>query len=300
MAKLLLLLMALCGAAAAACLPVTGNRILGRDLALADPRFSALPESLTVGFTPAPGTRRIFGTAELQRVARANGLPTTAFQRVCFELPMLHLKEEDVALAMRRSLPPNATLRIVEMAGFDVPVGALEFPLEGLEPLSPVNRGVQLWRGSVKYAETRQLAFWARVELAVQYLAVVAGKDLPPNVPISADSVRVETRTGPLERETPATRLEEVRGHLPRRAVKTGSVIPLAILTDAPTVRRGDPVTVEVQSGSARLRFEAVAESSACDGEMVQLRNPASGKTFRARLEAGARALVVIASGTKL
>jgi flagella basal body P-ring formation protein FlgA len=77
--------------------------------------------------------------------------------------------------------------------------------------------------------------------------------------------------------------------------VKAGSAIPLAILADAPTVRKGDPVTVEVESGRARLLFEAVAEASACDGEIVALRNPSSGKTFKARLEAGSTALLVIA-----
>jgi flagella basal body P-ring formation protein FlgA len=134
----------------------------------------------------------------------------------------------------------------------------------------------------------------------VQFVAVIAGKDLAPGVPISADSLRIETRTGPLERERPATRIEDVRGRLPRRAVKAGSVVPLAILADAPTVRKGDPVTVEVQSGPAHLRFEAVAESAACEGEMVELRNPASGKTFRARLDTGAKALIVIAAGQRL
>jgi flagella basal body P-ring formation protein FlgA len=82
--------------------------------------------------------------------------------------------------------------------------------------------------------------------------------------------------------------------------LKAGSVVPIGILADAPAVRRGDPVTVEVQSGLARLRFEAVAESSARDGDMVELRNPFNGKTFRVRLDPGAKALIVVASGQRL
>ncbi len=52
------------------CLPVTGNRILGRDLALADARFSSLPASLTSGVQS--GARRktnLLPTLELQRLA---------------------------------------------------------------------------------------------------------------------------------------------------------------------------------------------------------------------------------------
>ncbi len=39
----------------AGCFPVTGDRILGRDLALADPQFSAMPSSFIVSSAPMPG-----------------------------------------------------------------------------------------------------------------------------------------------------------------------------------------------------------------------------------------------------
>ncbi len=299
LATVLLLLAAASGGACAACLPVTGNRILGRDLALADSRFSALPRTLAVGFAPAPGARRIFDALELQRIARANGIHAAGFEKICFEIPMVHLKEEDVLAAMRRALPADAHLRIVEMPAIDAPAGQIEFPLEALEPASPLDRGVQRWRGSVKYAGTRQFAVWARVEITVPFAAVVASRDLPAGAPIQAGSLRVESRTGPLDRGKPATRIEDVAGHLPRRAIKAGSVVPLSILAAAPVVRRGDPVPVEVESGRARLHFEAVAVNSAREGEMVELRNPASGKMFRARIGEGPKALVVVAPGER-
>jgi len=295
-----LLLVVIHGVSLAGCIPVAGTRILGRDLAGADPRFSALPATLAIGFVPAPGTKRVYAALELQRLARANGIPAGAFEDVCFELPMLRLKDEDVAAAMRRSLPAEAVLKIVELANFDVPAGGLEFPIEGLEPPAPASHGAQLWRGHVKYAETRQSSVWARVEVTLQYQAVVAAKDLPQDAPIGAGSLRMESRTGPLEREKPATRIEDVLGRIPRRAVRAGSVIPLAILADAPAVRKGDPVSVEVQSGLAHLRFEAIAERAARDGEIIELRNPFNGKTFRARLDPGAKALIVITPGQRL
>jgi flagella basal body P-ring formation protein FlgA len=300
MTKCLLLLVASSGIAFAGCIPVTGNRILGRDLAVADARFSALPASLTIGFTPAPGARRIFAALELQRLARANGISVGNPKEICFELPMLRLKEEDADAAMRHALPAQAALKIVELANFDVPVGLLEFPLEGLEPPVASDHGVQLWRGSVKYAETRRMAVWARVEVTVRSTVVIAHKDLPANIPISAASLRIEDRTGPLEREKAATRIEDVQGRMPKRSLQAGSVIPLAVLADAPTVRRGDPVAVEVWSGPARLRFQAIAESSARDGEIIELHNPFNGKTFKVRLDSGAKALVVITAGQKL
>jgi flagella basal body P-ring formation protein FlgA len=296
----LLLGIACAGIAFAGCVPITGNRILGRDLAGADTRFSALPASLTVGYAPAPGTKRIFTPLELQRLAKANGIPAADYNDICFELPMRHLTEEDAAAAMRRSLPAEAVLKIVELESLDIPAGTLEFPIETLEPTAVATHGVQLWRGHVKYAETRLLAVSAQVEVTVKFTAVVAGKDLPANASIDAGSLRIETLTGMLQREKLATRIEDVQGRLPKRALKAGSAIPVAVLVEAPTVRKGDPVTVEVQSGLARLRFQAVADSAARDGDMVELRNPANGKTFKAKLGPGAKALVVIAAGQQL
>jgi flagella basal body P-ring formation protein FlgA len=296
----LLLSIACAGISFAGCVPITGNRILGRDLAGVDGRFSALPATLTVGYAPAPGTKRVFTALELQRLAKANGIAAAGYGDICFELPMSHLMEEEATAAMRRSLPVEAVLKIIELESLDIPAGMLEFPIETLEPTAVANHGVQIWRGHVRYAETRLFAVWARVEVTVKFTVVVAGKDLPADAPIDVGSLRIETLTGPLPREKSATRIEDVQGRLPKRALKAGSAILIAILAEAPAVRKGDPVTVEVQSGMARLRFQAIADNAARDGDMVELRNPANGKTFKARLGPGAKALVVITAGQQL
>ena len=286
--------------ATAGCFPATGNRILGKDLAAADARFASLPATLTIGFAPAPGTKRVFGLAELRRIARSNGIPPEVFTEVCFDLPMRALKAEDAVTAMRRGLPPSATLKVIEMPVVEVPVGQIEFPLNGLEPALESNQGVQLWRGDVLYADTRRTSIWARVRVTEQYEAVIATRDLAAGTPIEPRSLRIETRTGPIERVKSADRIEDVQGRVARRAIKAGSPVPSAILAEAPAVRRGDAVSVEVQSGLAHLRFEAIAETAASGGEMVELRNPVNGKTFRAKLNPDGKAIIVINAGHRL
>ena len=289
---------ALAGVSFAACLPITGGRILGRDLALADSRFSALPATLTVGIPPVAGAKRIFAAAELQRLARANGISITDPVDLCFEIPTRLVGEEEAVAAMRRSLPGGAVLTISELAKFEVPAGDLEFPLAALEP--PQAGGVQLWRGSVRYAESRKAPFWARVVVTDGYAAVIPTRDLRPDSPIGADALRIESRTGPLGREKLARSIEEVAGRAPRRLLKAGAAVPTGLLYDPPSVRRGDAVTVEVRSGPAHLHFDAVAEGAARDGEMIELRNPVTGRTFKARLDSGSRAVLVLGSGEKL
>ncbi len=284
--------------ASAACLPVTGDRILGSDLARADQRFAALPATLQIGYTPVPGMNRTFAALELRQIARSNGIAWNdpGNTEVCFELPMHAPTETEFTDSMRRSLPPAAELHIVEIGHAAIPAGKIEFPLTNLEP--PNTENAQLWRGFVQYTETRRLPVWARVIVTATRAAVIPTKDLAPEVPIEAASLRLETISGPLARESSATRIEDVAGRVVRRSVKAGSEIPISALEDAPVVRRGDIVRVEVHSGSAILHFDAVAESNARAGEFADLRNPESGRIFRARAEAGSKAVVIVAGGS--
>lgn len=297
--RLAFLFMLLAAPAAGACIPVTGDRILGRDLARADARFSALPATLTIAYAPSPATQRIFASAELLRIARANGITVTNPDEICFEVPMQPITEEEALLAMRRSLPPGAALNIVEMQKTGVPAGEIEFPVAGLEPAAPGAQGVQLWRGFVRYTPTRKAQIWARVSARKTCTPVIASRDLPPNVPISAADLRTETRTMPLDNSPIALSVTDVLGYLPRRPIKAGEPIPLAILEQPVRIHRGQPVKVEVRSGRTRLMLDAIAERDGRDGELVELRNPLSGRTFKARL-AGSLAVIVIDSGQLL
>ena len=285
----------------AGCLPVTGTKITARDLALADPRYASLPPDLTIGYPPTPGTQRVFAAAELSRIASANDLRLTApTAEVCFEIALRQVSRDEAISAMRRSLPANADVNIMELAALGIPSGDLEFPVTGLDPAPPGSEGVQLWHGFVRYAGTRRAPFWARVLVTITYNAVFAVRDIQPGVPIDAGDLRIGTVRGPFRNEAPVLQIEDIKGRMVRSPVKADSLMALTLLSDPPAVRRGDSVRVEVRSGLARLHFDAVAESAARAGDIVELRNPLSGKVFRARLESGSKATLILGAGQKL
>jgi flagella basal body P-ring formation protein FlgA len=242
----------------------------------------------------------VFTAQELMRLAKANGitLDGTA-DEICFEVPVHPLTDREVGDAMRKSLPDGTSVRIVELQKVSVPAGVLEFPLESLEPATPASPSVQLWRGHIRYAESRQMPAWARVEVQARFTAVVALEDIAAGAVIRPGSVRVETRTGSIQREPVAPRVEDVAGRVARRTIRAGAFVPVSALAEAPSVHRGDSVTVEVESGPAHLRFDAIAERAGSKGDLIDLRNPINGKTFRARLGEGARASIVIAGGVR-
>jgi len=300
---LLLLLLTLPAVVSARCLPVTGDRILGADLASADSKFASLPATLQLSYTPSPGASRVFTALELLRIARANGIQATDLTDVCFEIAVHLPADVDFVEAMRPALPTDATLRLVDMARTAIPSGKLQFPLSGLEPSSAGNSGIagaQLWRGFVQYTDTRRIAIWARVVITATYTTVITRNALAADTPIDAASLEIETKTGPLKREVLASRLEQVAGRVIRHPLPAGAEIPLSLIDEPPAIRRGDLVRVEVRSGLAVLHFDAVAESTVRAGEYAGFRNPITGKTFRALAETGSKAVMVVGKGPAL
>lgn len=283
----------------AVCLPVTGDRILGRDLAAADPQFSALPASLQIAIAPAPGVPRTFTAAELQRIAQTNDVTLSNPAGLCFATPTHSPTETEFLGSMRQSLPTSTSLSIVEMSRSPVPPGKIEFPLTGLEPPASGRDGAQLWRGFVQYTSTRRFPIWARVVVTVNYAAVVAAHDLDAERPIDATVLRIETRAAPLNHPTTAARMEDVAGRALQRPVKAGDPILLSNLETPVAVHRGESIPVEVQSGLAILRFEAIAQNNARNGGIADLRNPTTGRLFHARIE-GSKAVLVVGKAPAL
>ena len=97
-----LLMLAAAVAARGQCLPVRGERILAGDLARAVPAFAGLAPELVLGYAPAPGARRVYGAAELSRLARRYGLAAEPGMEVCFARPLETLTSERVAAARAR------------------------------------------------------------------------------------------------------------------------------------------------------------------------------------------------------
>jgi flagella basal body P-ring formation protein FlgA len=121
---------------------------------------------------------------------------------------------------------------------------------------------------------------------------VVAVEDLRAGAPVLAGQIAVEPTEvfpfGPCAARNP----ELVIGRVPRRRIRAGTVILPGMLAAGKEVERGDTVSVDVRSGSARLRFEARAETSGASGDSVKVRNPASGRIFAAVVAGKERVIV--------
>ena len=279
-----------------ACEFVSGEQIFSADLSRALPFFSAMPKDTVIGYSPAPGARRILQFQELKRIGAQFGISVLLDSQACFEWKMRSVSEDAVRSAIRESLKSSeARVEILAMSKEPAPEGKLVFPQSGLsaatntDPSTPVT-----WRGYVEYDARRRFSVWARVRVSAAGPRVIALEALAAGKPVGKDQVRLETHDDFPMRNDIARSLEEVIGRIPRRAVRAGLPVLRSDLAEAFQVERGDTVEVTAVSGAAQLELEALAQASGRQGDVISLRNPRSGKIFRARIEGKGRAIVMV------
>ncbi len=275
------------------CTTIDGELILASDLARAIPEFAAAPPDKVVGYAPVPGSRRVIRIDELKRFARQLDVPVNPNREACFEWELAPVSRPDMAAVMRASLEaPDARIEILQISRSVTPRGTYVFPRAGLSRSSTDT----LWRGYVAYGKGRRFDIWARVKIAMPLTRVVAVTTIKAGDAIGASQVRVETFEGFPGADAAARNLDEVMGRVARGMISAGRPVLLSQLSAPLDVKAGESVDVEVTSGRARLSLEGRAENSGRDGDTISVRNPKSGKAFRARVEGKGKVVVMVPS----
>ena len=264
------------------------DRIVAADLVPAWPEIAGIPADTSIGFAPAPGVSRVLRTIELRRLAERFQIAPPAAGEICVERPAAPLDPRRLLEAMQSTIP-GARIEVLDWLRSPIPAGPVEFPRNGLHPAGANG----LWAGYVRYAGNRRFAIWARVKISEIVPRVVAAEDLKPNVVAEASRLRLEERE-----EFPgaggfAGSIADVAGRVVRRAVRAGEPIRTQWIEAPKEVLRGDTVRVDVQSGSAHLEFEAVAQGSGSAGQTVSVLNPLNNRRFAARVDGKGRVAVV-------
>ena len=231
---------------------------------------------------------------EIRRFASRFDVHLTSDREACFEWRVGPVSPLEAIRAMYESLRiPKARIEIVEMKKQRAPLGKVVFPASGLIPAADRGSGMALWRGFVLYGEGRRFDLLARVKISAPTERVVAATAIPVGATIDAGQVLVETVADfPLWNGV-ARRLDEVVGRVSRRSIAAGETLLRTELAEPVMVKAGDEVHVDVKSGRAHLNLEARAENSGRQGDMISVRNPKTGKLFRARVEAQGKVIVM-------
>ena len=262
------------------------DQILLRDLASAFSGAQELPLDAVVSLAPAPGVERRFEIAELRRIALRLNLPEPRGE-VCVERPVAPLDPAPILAAMQAQLPA-ARIELLDYSRHPMPEGAPEFPLTGLRQAA----AGAFWSGSIRYGGVHRLAIWARVNVSLRALRVVAVGNLSPGRALESSALRVETRDEFPSADAFPVAIEEVVGKVLRRPVRSGTAIRSAWLEASKAVTRGDTVQVEAREGAALVQLPGQAQGSGAIGQTVLVLNPMSNKRFPARVEGRGRVSV--------
>ena len=278
------------------CVQTGGSRILASDLATKIPPFDEVEPGKSFGYSPSPGTRRSLGSKEIARWLQSAGISTTIQESstICVERKTMPLSREEVESAIRAAAlaavdGDESAVRwtVIDFSKLQVPAGRLEFPASGLSPVRPNEKAStpRSWRGRLIYDGQRTLTVWARVQVEVKREALVATAAFERGTVLSSTSYRhVERWTGELSEPLQKKSSVEIAGLQVRRSILPGQEIQLRDLITPRQVQAGDAVEVLSAAGLAEVRFTAIAASSGSTGAMVLIKNPESGRPFRARV----------------
>ena len=213
-----------------------------------------------------------YGRSDAERVRRA-GLKT------------LDPRELNPTLAAALGIA-DARLEVLDFSNQPLPAGRLEFPLTGLnKPPVDAPEAPVVWRGRLVYDGDRSLAVWAKVRIAVERPVLIAAEQIAAGATIHAGRLKmVQAAQFPFSRPW-LDSVSQASGKIARRRILAGQMISPAALAEPQDVHRADQVHVRVVDGQATLSLDAVAESSGSKGDVIMLRNPSTGKIFRATVE---------------
>lgn len=274
-------------AQAFACQLIDGDRILGKDVAVASPMFATLNPQLEIGAAPLAGVTRVLRPDEVVRLAKQNNITLDApAPSICFDRATEPLTAEILLPIVAKALAiDNAKIEILDFSRFGVPHGTFDFPKSGLMPNG-------LWRGRVLYGENHSVPVWVKARIAVERTWVEAIETLTTGKPIEPSQLILKTGPRFPFDTTLIESLNQVAGRRPVRTIAVGTAIAQTMLTMAHDIERGDKVAVEVKVGGAILDFEATAESSGRTGDSILVKNPENGRSFQAKIQDKGHVLV--------
>jgi flagella basal body P-ring formation protein FlgA len=237
------------------------------------------PQDRVVAYAPQPGVTRTM---------------TIGGAAVCFAWQMKAPDAGAFEAAMRSDLPAGATVAVLEISEFAIPVkGEPKFPWSGLHATSDTQPA--LWRGYIEYAPNAKFPVWARVDVRVPQTRVTAVSDIDSGIAVTADMIRTETvMASPGAVRNAAADPATVIGRVARRPIHANTPVSELVLNKRVDIQKGDPIRVKIRSGSSTIGFDATALASAAVGDSVSVKISDSGKTLRAMASAPGEATVVL------
>lgn len=199
------------------------------------------------------------------------------------------LTPERIALALQRHAlenspwkAENVEVRVLSFQPLSLQSAAVK--LRVLRPVNGVSPGQQSFLIAAESGGREQARLWVKADLRIFEEVVVSSQPMLFNEIVTGKEVRLERRDVSGLNARPFYRLDDVVGQQVSRSISVNETLTQRSL-DPPTVmRRGSAVMLVYETGSLRVQTPGTADENGRAGELIQVKNPSSGKLLRGRV----------------
>ena len=175
--------------------------------------------------------------------------------------------------------PENVEVRVLPFQAISLPAGAVSYRI--VNSNRGVTPGLHSFLVAADVAGKEAAKIWIKSEIKVFDEVVVSSYPLAHHEPVRAKDVRLERRDISLLSARPFTRIEDVADQQASRAIEVNEILTQKSVDRPTVVRRGSPIILVYESGALRVETPGLAEEGGKLGELIQVKNPTSGKLLR-------------------
>jgi flagella basal body P-ring formation protein FlgA len=199
------------------------------------------------------------------------------------------LTHENLTRVLRRYVVENGPWKedSVEVRHVSyVPTSAIPITakLRVLRPIGGSRPGLQSFLVLVKTEGKEDKKVWVKADVRVFDDVVVSSQPLMMHEIVTAKQVHLDRRDISNLNGRTFSRLDDVIGQQVTRALAVNETLTHRALTRPAIIRRGVPVMLVYETAGLRVELPGIAEENGRAGELVQVRNPSSGKLLRGRV----------------
>jgi len=285
---------------------VTGKSVsLGEIAAVhgAGPNKESRWTGLEVGSSPRAGETAVVSRSRVAHVLRLSGLSLENLELRGAAETVVRRESRTVTADVLHQLVREHILARMPWDGADVSIeqirGARDLVLAETAVTHQVKAqpdcdylGLTSFQVVTATGDGEEIQQWVKADIQVTTPVVVARHPIPRLTEIGAADVKVEKRNlASLSSDTAAS-AEEVIGKRSRRQIRAGEPIRLGQVEVAPVVRRGDLVTLKVESDHFLVTARGKVLENGRPGEIIRVENITSKKQVYGKVVDGRTLLV--------
>jgi flagellar basal body P-ring formation protein FlgA len=173
----------------------------------------------------------------------------------------------------------NIELRIAPFQPVSVGAGAVTYRI--LKPVKGVTPGLHNFLLAAEIGGKEQARLWIKADIRIFDEVVVTSHPVAHHETITVAHVRVERRDISSLSGRPFSEIADVVGQQASRAIEVNEILNQKTIDRATLVRRGTQVVLLYETGNLRVEAPGVAQEGGKVGDLIQVKNPASGKLLR-------------------